>query len=145
MSDTIPSDLRQVWARDPEGMAPLPALLDSEHKLSVYDLRVKKFGRAGHTFSEVRLFDTFEECRAAMVQENSRMLKEQNAACRRLARSIEHLKTIPASPFPQPSVIPEVSEPQEEDQAKSKEAQGERKKTEADLKRPAPRKTTEGH
>jgi hypothetical protein len=144
MSDTIPSDLRQVWVRDPEGMAPLPALLDSEHKLSVYDRRVEKFGWAAHAFSKVSLFDTFEECRAAMIEESSTMLKEQNAACRQLAQSIEHLKTIPVSPFPQFDVIPEVSGSQKEDQAKSKEAQGERKKTEADLKRPAPRKTTEG-
>jgi hypothetical protein len=143
MSDTIPSDLRQVWVEDFEGMAPLPALLDSEHQLSFYDRRVKKFGWFAHVFSDCRLFDTFEECRAAMIEKSSRMLEEQNAACRQRAQSIEHLKTIPASPFPQFNVIPEVSEPQEKDQAKSKEAQG--KKTEADLKRPAPRRTTEGH
>jgi hypothetical protein len=113
-----------VWAipPDPEDMAPLPALLRIDHKgehFALYCRHGKEFG----LFEWVHLatFDTFEQCRAAMIEARTEALRETREHARKLAASIEHVRTIPAAPFPDVSrEVPEAQQQQQEAEGQEK-------------------------
>ena len=116
---------QQVWIipGDPSDMAPLPAIKHGDALFSDYNRREQAFGGMyEHLFMQT--YDTFESCRAAMIAERSAMLEDLNKHCRELAASIEHIKTIPPTPFP--NVSPEVREQGQQ----QKQAQGQQEKTE---------------
>lgn len=85
-------------------------------------------------------FDTFEQCRAAMIEARTEALHETREHARKLAASIEHVRTIPAASFP--DVVREVPEAQQQQQeAEGQEkAQAQKVAPKALLKRPS-RKT----
>ena len=125
---------QQVWIipGDPSDMAPLPALKHGETCFSDYNRRKQVFGDMyEHLFMPT--YDTFEECRAAMIGLRTGTLEEANQYCRQLAQSIEHIKTIPTATFPNVSrEVREQDQGQEEAQ-KQEEAEGQRQEV-----RPAP-------
>ena len=118
---------QQVWIipGDPSDMAPLPALRYGETRFSDYNRRKQVFGDMyEHLFMPT--YDTFEECRAAMIGLRTGTLEEANQYCRQLAASIEHIKTIPTATFPNVSrEVREQDQGQEEAQ-KQEEAEGQR-------------------
>ena len=123
MNETV----EQVWIipGDPSDMAPLPVLRKNNGHFAVYDRRTQTFGefiatnwlvprKASASYDDkgsVLYWSSFEECRAAMLAERSRLLEELNATCRELAASIEHTRTIPTATFP--NVQREVREEQQ--------------------------------
>jgi hypothetical protein len=123
------------WVPGHGDMTPLPALKGRVGYISVYNRKTKTFGEFVHVGPFAPFFPTFEECRAEMIAARSQALEEGNANCRQIAQAIEHLKTIPIAAFP--NVLPEVSEPQEDQAEKEEEVTKKQSlKTEADLRRP---------
>ncbi len=113
MSDSI----KHVWITpgDPNDMAPLPAIQYGDDLFRDYDRRTGAFSESTYTHPFIATFDTFEECRAAMIELRTQWLKESRENSRQLAASIEHIRSLPHAKFP--DVIREVREaPQEEAQ-----------------------------
>ena len=127
---------QQVWIipGDPNDMAPLPALQYNETSFSDYNRRKQVFGdRYEHSFMPT--YETFEECRAAMIDLRTGTLEEANQYCRQLAASIEHIKTIPTATFPHVSrEVREQGQQQEEAKAQEK-AEAEEVKPALELKK----------
>jgi hypothetical protein len=114
-------DEQQVWVApgDPSDMAPLPAIKHGDTLFSDYNRREQAFGGMYEHLS-MQTYDTFEECRTAMIAERSAMLEDLNKHCRHIAQSIEHIRTIPPAPFP--NVGREVREQgQQQEEAKAQE------------------------
>lgn len=111
MSDSAP---KQVWVIPdglchPGDMAPLPALVqeiredapfDLALTVALYDRRKGTF-RPGVDLDCSRVHNSFEECRAAMVTARVEDLETQRQWCHIIAQAIEHIRTIPAVPFPE--------------------------------------------
>jgi hypothetical protein len=120
-----------IIPEDPSDLAPLPALRHDETHFSTYNRRKQVFGEVfEHLFMPT--YDTFDQCRAAMVDLLTGTLEESNKHCRWLAQSIEHIKTIPTATFP--NVSREVREQGQQEEAKA-QAQEETKAKEV---KPAP-------
>lgn len=125
---------KQVWMiplTDSGDIAPLPALYREENGksfLRFYDRRTKVF--AGLLESPILpVFDTFEECRAYMIECKTGHLEHLRSEELDTVRAIEHLKSIPTAQFP--DVIREVSEAERQEKAEGQE------KAEAEEVRPA--------
>lgn len=119
---------QQVWVvpEDPNDMAPLPALQDSESRISFYNRHSKQFGLfENQAYFQLfqPVFATFDECRAAMIEARVEQLDQAREHSRKLAASIEHLKTIPTATFP--DVLREVPEAQQQEAEGQEEAQAE--------------------
>jgi hypothetical protein len=119
---------QQVWIipGDPNDLAPLPVLQYDETHFSDYDRRKQIFG-AVYEHHFMPTYDTFEECRTAMVGLLAGTLEESNKHCRWLAQSIEHIKFIPTAPFPNVSrEVREQDQGQQQEEAKGpkEKAQG---------------------
>jgi hypothetical protein len=124
---------QQVWIipGDPNDMAPLPALKHGETCFSDYNRRKQVFGDMyEHLFMPT--YNTFEECRAAMISLRTGTLEEANQYCRQLAASIEHIKTIPTATFPN------VSREVRKDQGQEKAQEQEKAEGRQEEARPAP-------
>lgn len=135
MSDLI----QQVWVvpLNLEDMAPLPALLRNSADVALYDRKKKCFSDFYKPFYDPA-YDTFEQCRAAMIEARTEALHEMRKFSRRLAASIEHIKTIPTAPFPDNTdVIREVSKAQQQESKEQEEAKA--KEVRPALKRPSRR------
>jgi hypothetical protein len=110
---------QQVWVipGDPNDLAPLPALQLGERLFADYNRREKTFGDFyEHLF--LKAYSTFDECRAAMIEARTVAYDEARAHAGVLARSIEHIRTIPTATFP--NVIREVSEAQQQEPEEEK-------------------------
>lgn len=121
MSDSA----QQAWVipLDPEDMAPLPALLISRRplKVALYDRRQKCFDVDFCPVFLDPVFGTFEACRAAMIEARTQALHETREHARKLAASIEHVRTIPTAPFPDVSrEVPEAQQQQQEAERQEK-------------------------
>lgn len=129
--------IQQVWAipLDPEDMAPLPALLRDFIDVAFYDRKKKCFGDFVELFPDP-VFGTFEQCRAAIIEARTQALYETREHARKLAASIEHIRTIPTAQFP--DVVREVPEAQQQKAEGQEKAQASEVKPA--LKRPS-RKT----
>jgi hypothetical protein len=120
MTDSVP---RPCWVipSDPNDMAPLPALLnDLTYETALWSRRDRVFKRAGCDLLS-GTYDSFEDCRSAMIRARTDALNEARGHARVLAAQIEHIRTIPPATFP--NVIreaPQEEAPQEE--AKTEEA-----------------------
>lgn len=103
--DNSASRPQQGWIipADLEDMAPLPALLLADGRFSVYDRKRKCFGVPAATALGALpgfLFESFDSCRQAMIEARAQELEEFQQHCRKLALSIEHIRTIPTATFP---------------------------------------------
>jgi hypothetical protein len=116
---------RQVWVMpdDPNDLAPLPALKRGERLFADYSRREKTFG----DFYEdlfLETYPSFDECRAAMIDARVEQLDEAREHARNLANAIEHIRTIPATPFPSDALQHNLQQQQEEavqEEAKTEE------------------------
>lgn len=136
MTDSV----QHVWVipADPDDLAPLPALKRNGTltTFAVYNRKEKAFGMFSPLFSET--YDTFDECRAAMIDARVEQLDQARERARHLANTIEHIRTIPATPFPSDALQHNLQQQQEE--AVQEEAQAEEvKPAKAELKRPSRR------
>lgn len=147
--DDSASQPQQGWIipLDPEDMAPLPALLLADGRFSLYDRKRKCFDDPTALFpgSSGFLFESFESCRQAMIEVRAQALQESQQHCRKLALSIEHIRTIPTATFPnvQREVRAQGQQEQQEGQGQKKEqGQGQERQPEVtqapkpELKRP---------
>ena len=128
---------QQVWVipEDPNDMAPLPALQNGA-KFSFWDRRRKQFGPwedgvCHELFQPVHA--TFEECRVAMIAARTEELSQFRQHSRKLAASIEHIRTIPTAAFPNVSTEVREQEGQQEVEEQEK-AQAKKVKAEPTLK-----------
>ena len=130
---------QQVWVipDDPNDLAPLPALQLGERLFADYNRREKTFGDFyEHLF--LKAYSTFDECRAAMIDAGIEALDQARGHARHLANTIEHIRTIPATPFPSDALQHNLQQQQEEavqEEAKTEEV----KPAKAELKRPSRR------
>jgi hypothetical protein len=133
------SSVKQVWVipSDPNDLAPLPALVDGDSRFSYYNRREGQFG-AGVLSLDVA-YATFQCCREAMIAARTKALEEARQHTRLLATTIEHLRFIPATPFPS-DVTREVPEAQHQEAQGQEEASAEEvKPAKTELKRPSRR------
>lgn len=107
--------LHPACCHTPESMVPWPALFYgktfcltwSEEKsvkvaeVALYDRRHQVFALEFTTVLCDLIHDSFEECRAAMVKARTGDLEDCRKRCYQLAQAIEHVRTIPAVPFPE--------------------------------------------
>jgi hypothetical protein len=121
MSDSAP---KQVWIvpdglYHPGDMAPLPALVQEIREgdpfglaltVALYD-RHKGTFKPGVDLDRSRVHNSFEECRAAMLAARVEDLETQRQWCHTIACEIEHIRTIPAVPFPEVVMEPPAPEP----------------------------------
>jgi hypothetical protein len=132
MTDSV----KQVWVVKPidaRDLAPLPALV-KDSAVAIYDRREGKFGP--FTWVNLPFYATFDECRVAMVEQLIKDLTAAREAAREIAATIEHVKTIPATPFPS-DVTREVPEAQQQEAQGQEEASAEEvKPAKTELKRP---------
>lgn len=132
------NEANKVWVA-PESlddMAPLPALLYDGSGIALYDRKAKTFGEV-IDFYPAPAYDTFEQCRLAMIGDMTEALSEAHDHARRLAIAIEHVRTIPTASFP--NVQREVRE-QEGQQEEGQEQQVERRQeAQAEEVKPAPK------
>jgi hypothetical protein len=100
MTDSV----QQVWVTPLTlgDHAPLPALT-KDGLVAVYDRREQKFGGFRNDYL-LPLYATFDECRLAMIQELTMYLASTRQAARDIAATIEHVKTIPSTPFPSDAI-----------------------------------------
>jgi len=100
MTDSV----QQVWACPVilGDHAPLPALA-KDGLVALYDRREQRFGDFCH-YDFLPLYTTFDECRLAMVEQLTMHLTETRQAVRDIAATIEHVKTIPSTPFPSDAI-----------------------------------------
>jgi hypothetical protein len=98
-------------------MAPLPALVPSDYEnlseisgVALYD-RHKGTFKPGVDLDCSRVHNSFEECRAAMVTARVEDLETQRQWCHTIACEIEHIRTIPAVPFPEVVMEPTPEAP----------------------------------
>lgn len=131
---------QQVWVipGHPGDMEPLPALLE-DNQFALYDRRKKSFDPS--KFELCVPYNSFEECRAAMIAGRTEALNEARDFCRQLAASIEHIRTIPNATFPnvQREVRAQGQQEQQEAQGQQK-AEGQQKEVmpaKTELKRPS--------
>jgi hypothetical protein len=128
--------VKQVWVipNDPTDLAPLPALVDSDSRFSYYNRKARQFG-AGLLSLDVA-YATYDECRAAMIEARTKALEKARQHTHLLAATIEHLRFIPATPFPS-DVTREVPEAEQQEAQGQEEADAEEvKPAKVDLKRP---------
>lgn len=143
MTDS-PHPPQQVWVipEDPNDMAPLPALQDGA-KFSLWDRRQKQFGpwEDGVYYELFQpVHATFEECRLAMIESRIESLDRAREHSRKLAASIEHIRTIPTATFPDVSREVREQEGQQEIQGQEKaQAEEVRPQPKPALKRPSRR------
>lgn len=134
------NEANRVWVipNDPNDMAPLPALLRDGPELAFYDRKQKCFGNfvGPMNLAFGSAYGNFEDCRAAMIEARIEALKGSREHCNYLANSIEHIRTIPAAPFP--DVQREVREAQQQEQAQA-EGQKEQGQKQQEEVRPAPK------
>ena len=110
---------KQVWVipGDPNDLAPLPALLQ-HGSLRFYDRKQKAFDDFPVSSVPYKLYDTFDQCRAAMIDERTVAYDEARAHAGVLARSIEHIRNIPTQEFPH--VVSEVREAEQQEPEEEK-------------------------
>lgn len=128
--------VKQVWVipSDPNDLSPLPALVDGDSRFSYYNRRERQFD-AG-VLSLDLAYATYDCCREAMIQARTKALEEARQHTHLLAATIEHLRFIPATPFPS-DVTREVPEAQQQEAQGQEEASAEEvKPAKVDLKRP---------
>jgi aminoglycoside phosphotransferase (APT) family kinase protein len=104
-------------------MAPLPVLVRGFNDIAFYYRKKKCFGEIICNFIDpnVVVYSTFEQCRAAMVEARTEALHETREHARKLAASIEHVRTIPTAPFPDVSrEVPEAQQQQQEAERQEK-------------------------
>lgn len=145
--------LQKVWVipYDHDDLAPLPALLNENRKIAVYNRREREFANFLECDVEVCLFwpvySTFDECRTAMINVRTQAYNETREHARKLATSIEHIKIIPVAEFPSVEQIPEEKvQPEQgiqggsqqgiEGEKQQEEQQEEVKPAKAEYKRP---------
>lgn len=111
MTDSV----QQVWLipGDPSDLAPLPALKRGERLFADYSRREKTFGDFyEHLF--LNAYNTFDECRAAMIDTRVEALDQAREHARHLANTIEHIRTIPTATFPSDALQHNAQQRQEE-------------------------------
>jgi len=122
---------QQVWIipSNPADMAPLPALKLDETHFSDYNRRKELFSEPyEHLF--LPTYDTYEECRMAIISLRTKTLEEANQYCRQLAASIEHIRTVPIATFPNVKrEVREQGQQQEKAQAEKGKAKDQEVKT----------------
>lgn len=101
---------------DPQDMAPLPALI-KDGRISFYNRRENTFG--AYLMSLEVAYPSFDECRAAMIDMRIDALDQAREHARKLANSVEHIRTIPAASFP--DVLREVSEAEQQQEGEGQE------------------------
>lgn len=135
------TETRQGWVipLDPQDLAPLPVLLQrcaQGYVQHLYNRKQEAFddNLASRNFFTTTsfLYDSFDECRAAMINARVKLLNETREQARQLAQQVEHIRTIPTASFP--SVLPEIPEAQQQETEGQKEAKAEEVKPA--LKRP---------
>lgn len=115
------NSIEKVWVvpEDPQDLAPLPALLIDGINVRLFDRHKKTLGDLIE-FYMPPCYSTWEECRTAMIEGRTRAFHDARAHAGVLARSIEHIRIIPAADFP--DVLPEVPEAEQQER-QEKEAQ----------------------
>jgi hypothetical protein len=96
MTDSV----QQVWVI-PSTLgdhAPLPALA-KDGLVAEYDRREQQFG-GFYVYDFLPFYSTFDECRLAMIETYTADLAHTREVVRDIAAKIEHVKTIPSTPFP---------------------------------------------
>jgi hypothetical protein len=100
MTDSV----QQVWVI-PHTLgdhAPLPALA-KDGLVAVYDRREQQFG-SFCAYDFLPFYPTFDECRLAMIDQLITHLAQTREMVREIAATIEHVKTIPSTPFPSDAI-----------------------------------------
>jgi hypothetical protein len=126
------TSVQQGWVCPikPDDHAPLPAL-ESNGLVAIYDRKAGEF-EDFCAYDYLPFYETFDECRLAMVELLIASLDASRQQSHQLAVLIEHVKMIPATPFPSDAI--RQSDRQEE--AVQEEAKAEEVKPKAELKRP---------
>jgi hypothetical protein len=107
-----------------EDMEPSPVLLDERNEFWDFDRKSKTFVKDPvEDLFRPTCYDTFEECRAAMIEGRTQALDESREHSRYLAASIEHIRSLPHAQFP--DVIREVREAPQEEAEGQEEAKAE--------------------
>ena len=121
---------QRVWVipEDPQDLAPLPALLINGINARLFDRRKKMFGDLIE-FYLPSCYSTWEECRTAMIEGRIEAYNDTRAHAGVLARSIEHIRIIPAADFP--DVLPEIPEAQHQEPQEEKAQEQEKVKPSA--------------
>lgn len=143
------SDFQKGWVipDDPSDLAPLPALLKGGADIAVYDRRGKGFGSFSCITSSpfaFSFFESWEQCRQAMVEARSALLKNCHSRAKRLSAELEHISTIPTADFPDGKAIEEEGVQREEGQQQEEGVEGEAQQKEVtpaktEYKRPSRR------
>jgi hypothetical protein len=100
MTDSV----QQVWVI-PNTLgdhAPLPALA-KDGLVAEYDRREQQFG-GFYAYDFLPFYATFDECRLAMIETYTADLARTRQMVRDIAATIEHVKTIPSTPFPSDAI-----------------------------------------
>jgi hypothetical protein len=99
MTDSV----QQVWVIPADGQdrAPLPALVE-DGNTAFYDRREQRF--RPFSYGSVPFYATFDECRLAMIEAFTADLADIRQTARDIAATIEHVKTIPSTPFPSDAI-----------------------------------------
>lgn len=106
MSDSAP---KQVWVSLDACLQPTAGLVqdtpnglpsDGLVPVVLFDSRKEVFVPSS-AIRGSRIHDSFEECRAAMIAAWTEDLEEWRKRCHYAAQAIEHIRTIPAVPFPE--------------------------------------------
>lgn len=133
MTDT-PTQQGWVIPADPTDLAPLPVLMHGDNFFSDYNRQKREFGGV-YEHLLLQSYPTFEECRAAMIDARIEALGHFRSHTRLLANTIEHLRFIPATPFPS-DVTREVPEAERQEAEGEEKAAEEVKPAKTDLRRP---------
>jgi hypothetical protein len=120
------SDDEQIWLApaNPSDMAPLPAI-SQNGEIFLYNGARKVFEAEPDPLAALNFYSTyasFEECRAAMIDDRVKALDMHRQICREHAAAIEHIKTIPTQRFP--NVIREVREAEQVEGQAEKPVEG---------------------
>jgi hypothetical protein len=100
MTDSV----QQVWVI-PSTLgdhAPLPALA-KDGLVAEYDRREQQFG-GFYAYDFLPFYSTFDECRLAMIERLAMHLASTRQIAHDVAATIEHVKTIPSTPFPSDAI-----------------------------------------